>query len=145
MINRTIRIGMLALALCSFAAAAEAKNVYRFSAQWSSNADGSDCSHPNFVLLLQSTAADIDVVSFTYQAFDVCNGFRIVTGSGTASITGNQNKLHVDGVLPLSGGGDVDVDVDIRKTIATGTVILNGVDLTGGQPSTTASITKSKN
>jgi hypothetical protein len=156
---KTIRIGMLALALCSFAAVAEAKNVYRFKAEWNSNSDGANCDQPAITLALSSLQVDATFVTFDYffitgfcgRPGDVLD-FNHFTGTGTVSITGNQNKLHVDGVIPVQNGGQLDVDIEVGKTVARGPVILSGTgtvfdgrDLTGGQPSTTASITKSKN
>jgi hypothetical protein len=162
---KTILLGVLALTP-SFAGAAEAKQIFRVHAQWLSNADGADCDKPASVLQVDSTEADVNVLAFVYQvATGFCGRpgevptFQIFSGSGTVSLTGNQTKISVVGTLPLGGGGEVDVDLFLRKTgnlpdgagqktvsaVATGTIILNGQDLTAGQPSTFASIVKSTN
>jgi hypothetical protein len=169
MISQTIRIGALALALLGLvpASQSEAKgHVFRFQAEWRKD-PVQECG-PQVVLSLFSSQADIDVVSISYQNIpDTCTGIgaRFVSGTGTVTITGNQAHLSVEGSIAVTSNdgstGVVDLDLTLRKTgnlpdptpgeklvsaSACGEVILDGQeDLTAGQRSTTAQISKSKN
>jgi hypothetical protein len=160
--NNRIRLAALVLALIALwpTAPIEAANphVFRFQAIWAVNPDA-ECGKPYSQLFLNSTQADVDVVEINYIALpDPCGpGQPIVIGSGLVDIRGNLSKLFVEGTIP-SSGGDVAIDLVLRKTgnlpdpgpgekavsaTARGTVILNGVDLTGGKPSTSAFIRRS--
>jgi hypothetical protein len=139
-------------------------HVFRFQAQWNVNPDGSDCDTPNSSLALFINASDVDVVQFDYQFnLDPCNPtspLQRFTGAGQLDISGNQTRLFVEGTLTLfADGRQVDVDLMLRKTgdlpdpgpgeklvsaTARGEVILDGEDLTGGLPSTTAQISRSR-
>jgi hypothetical protein len=163
---KAIPAGALALALLALwpGTPPEAANphVFRFFAQWSDNADGTDCSRPASQLTLFSTQADVDVAEFSYFFnADPCNpesGGEFAQGSGLVDVNGNLAHLSVQGSIP-SGERVVDVDLTLRKTgnlpdpapgekavraSASGRVILDGNDLTAGRPSTTATITRSK-
>jgi hypothetical protein len=161
MINRRLGIAVAALGLLALwpASHAEAKQVFRFQAEWRQDPTV-ECG-PQKVLSLSSFPADVNVVSFSY--FNIANtctgeGFQFVTGSGTVDISGNLNHLSVTGEI-FGNGQPIAIDLDLHKVAnlpdntkgekmvsatAEGTVILDGQDLTGGQPSTTASITRSK-
>ena len=166
MMNRTIRIGMLALALCSFALPADAKQVFRFTAQWGSNADGANCDLPAISLIVFSFQADASTAFFDYSVVtgfcgrpgDVLD-FQRFTGPGTVSVTGNQTKLHVTGTFLLSGeAGEAEIDLTLRKTgnlpdsggdkvvsaVASGAVLLNGQNINAALPFTSGTITRSK-
>jgi hypothetical protein len=154
-------IGVAALGLLALwpASGAEAKQVFRFQAEWRHD-PVVNCG-PQTLLSLVSTAADVGVVTFTY--FNITNtctgeGFLSVGGTGTVSITGNQTHLFVEGVIDTSHG-PVAIDLDLRKlrnlpdstpgekmvsATADGEVILEGQDLTGCEPSTSATITRSR-
>jgi hypothetical protein len=147
--KKTTVIGALALC-CLLAPVAEAKDVLRVQARWDIPVD-QDCTA---TLFLNSTQADVNVLELTYFGCP----FSIVQGSGTVSISGNQNHLSVTGTIPTSRG-EATIDLDFDRTgklprspgaktvsaVATGTVLVGGQDLTAGQPSGSASITKSKN
>jgi hypothetical protein len=153
-------MGVLALGLLAVGAPrAEAKQVFRFQAEW--RQDPTQECGPQKVLSISSFAADASTVSLTY--FNINNtctgeGFQFVTGQGTVSISGNLNHLSVDGQIS-SSSGPIDISLDLTKVAnlpdtpqgekavsasAEGEVIVTGQDATGGQPSTSASITRSK-
>jgi hypothetical protein len=151
-------VGMMALWPTAPIEAAS-PHVFRFQAQWVVNPNG-DCGTPHSVLFLNSTQADVDVVELTYQfTSDPCTvPLQIVQGTGQVDISGNLSKLFVEGTLS-SSSGDVDIDLTLKKTgnlpdpgpgqkavsaTARGEVVLDGEDLTGGQPSTSAQITRSR-
>lgn len=158
--KRHLGMGVLALGLLAVGVPrAEAKQVFRFQAEW--RQDPTQECGPQKVLSISSFAADASTVSLSY--FNIANtctgeGFQFVTGQGTVSISGNLNHLSVDGQI-FSSGGPIDISLDLTKVAklpdspkgekavsasAEGEVILNGQDTTGGTPSTTASITRSK-
>jgi hypothetical protein len=161
MINRHIGIGLAALGLLALGPTprAEAKQIFRFQAEWRQDPTV-ECG-PQKVLSLASFASDVDVVSFTY--FNIANtctgeGFQFVSGAGTVSTSGNLNHLVVTGDI-FSSGGPVSIDLELTKVAklpdsaqgekmvsatAEGQILLGGQDLTAGEPSTTASITRSK-
>jgi hypothetical protein len=160
MMNRRMGIAVAALGLLALGSTsrAEAKQVFRFQAEWRQDPTV-ECG-PQKLLSLVSSQADVGVVSFSY--FNILNtctgeGFQFVSGSGTVDISGNLNHLSVSGEISANGQ-PVTIDLDLNKlgkadssngdrtvsATAQGEVILNGQDVTGGQPSTTASITRSK-
>jgi hypothetical protein len=139
---------------------AASPHVFRFQAQWVINPDGI-CGTPHSTLFLTIPAADVNVVSFTYQFTpDPCTtNLEIISGGGLVDVRGNLTRLEVDGTIPADGDRQVTIDLTLRKTgnlpdpgpgekavsaSARGEVILDGTDLTGGQPSTSAQITRSK-
>jgi hypothetical protein len=162
MINRRIRIVVAALGLFALwpSVRAEAKQVFRFQAEWRQDPTV-DCG-PQTVLSLVSSQADVGVVSLSY--FNIANtctgeGFQFVTGTGTVDVSGNQTTLFVNGELTASDGRPITIDLELHKlknlpdstkgekmvsATASGEVILGEQDLTGGQASTSASITRSK-
>lgn len=162
MIKGWTGIGVAALGLLALwpGSRAEAKQVFRFQAEWRQD-PVVDCG-PQTVLSLGSTAADVGVVTLSYFHVDnscTGDGVQFVNGNGTVSITGNQAHLFVEGEID-GGGRPIAIDLELRKiknlpdttpgeklvsASAAGDVILDGQDLTGGQPSTSATITKSKN
>jgi hypothetical protein len=129
------------------------------SAQWTRTAP--DPCGPFSTLLVHSTQGDIDVVEVIYQAGDSCPGgtFLSVQGSGLVSVTGNLHRLTIRGAIPVGDGRTVAVDLTLitskeadakdksNRTVdasARGTVILDGMELTGGVPTTDAFISRSK-
>ncbi len=138
-------------------------HVFRFEAEWQSNADGGDCDSPASVLSLVSSQADVDVVVFVHQInLDPCNPtspLQTAQGTGQVEIRGNQAHLFVEGTLAVGDDGEVNIDLKLRKTgnlpdplpgeklwsaRAEGEVVLDGTNLTGGRPSTRAQISRSK-
>jgi hypothetical protein len=161
--KRTLGICAMALGLMglwpTIQLGAANPHVFRFQATWVVNPDGT-CGVPHSTLFLGSTAADGDVVDFTYQFTpDPCTTtLQIVPGVGQVEISGNQAHLRVQGTISTSDERPVQIDLTLRKSrnlpdpgpgeklwsaTARGTVILDGTDLTGGQPSTTAQIRRS--
>ena len=162
MINRQTGIAFAALGLLALwpASPAEAKQIFRFQAEWRQDPTV-ECG-PQKLLSLSSFQADVDVVSFTY--FNIANtctgeGFQFVTGSGAVNVSGSLNQLSVTGEI-FGNGQPITIDLQLDKVAslpdstqgekmvsatAQGTVLLDGQDLTGGLTSTTASITRSKN
>jgi len=156
-------LGLVALGPTGSREARAAKQILRFQAVWSVNPNG-DCGQPNSALSLASSQADIDIVFFSYFFIsDPCSPTPVVIfvqGVGPVSISGNQTRLFVDGTIQTPDGRPVNIDLTLQKTgnladpgpgeklvsaSATGEVVLDGQDLTGGAPSTTAQISKSKN
>ena len=87
-------------------------------------------------------------------------GLQDVQAFGQVETRGNLARLFVEGTISTSDDRPVDIDLSLRKIAnlpdpgpgqkavsasARGTVILDGVDLTGGQPSTSGEITRSTN
>ncbi len=162
MINRRTGTVVAAMALLALwpAPRAQAKQVFRFRAEWRQDPTV-ECG-PQKVVSLVSFESDVDVVSFSY--FNIANtctgeGFQQVTGTGTVNVSGNLNHLSVNGDIATSDGGSAAIDLDLTKVAnlpdsnkgekrvsatARGEIILGGQDVTGGQPSTSASITRSK-
>jgi hypothetical protein len=141
-----------------------ASPVFRFEAVRNVNPDGSDCDTPNSSLALFINESDVDVVQFDYgfnlEPCDPSSPFQRVTGFAPLEISGNHRRLFVAGTITLADGREVEVDLKLLKTgclpapgpgeklvsaTATGEVILDGEDLTGGEPSTSAEISRSKN
>jgi hypothetical protein len=133
-------------------------HVMRGAAQWTK--DPADPCGPFSTLVVHSTQADIDVVEILYQSGNTCLGtFSFVQGSGLVSVNGNLHRLTFRGTIPLNDGRTAAVDLTLTSTkesdtkdksdrtvsaSARGTVILDGVDLTGGVSTTNATISRSK-
>ena len=161
------RIAVFALALflierAPFAQAAPQQtcngHAFRGSAQWTQDPPAPDCG-PFHTLLVHTTQADPNVVEVIYQFGNTCdNSFSNVFGTGLATVSGNLKSLNMSGTIATSDGrsfivnvtltGDVVTDrTDRDRTVsatAQGTVLLDGTDITGGVPTTNASITRSK-
>jgi hypothetical protein len=162
MIDRKRGIGLVALALLALwpTSHAAAAQTFRFQAEWRQDPT-TECG-PQKVISLVSFQADPSTVSFTY--FNIANtctgeGFQFVTGVGTVQVSGNLNHLFVEGDISGSNGSPIAIDLTLRKVAtlpdtpkgekavsatAEGEIVLDGQDITGGQPSTSASITRSK-
>jgi hypothetical protein len=139
----------------------EARNahVFRGSAQWTRNPPPNACG-PFSALLVHSTQADPTVVEVIYQFGDTCNNtFGSVSGTGQVTVNGNLQRLRFKGTIPANDERSFSVDITLKRTCedtdrdgsdrtvsaeAKGTVILGGVDLTGGATTTNASISRSK-
>jgi hypothetical protein len=149
--------GALVLTLGAVGLAPEARGkppVFRGSATWTVDPP-SPCGAFSS-LLVQSTQADANVIEVVYQAGNTCDGsFAIVQATGTGVVTGNINRLRIEALIATSDERPVDIDLTLNRTRdlsdekvvsarATGTVLLDGVDLTGGVPATSATITRSK-
>jgi hypothetical protein len=160
--KRRIVIGALGFTLLGmgFASSPEAKNKkeLRGSATWTVNPP-EPCGAFS-TLFVHSTAADASVVEVIYQFGNSCDGsFHSLQGSATASVTGNLQHLRMDGLIPTGDGRSFDVDLTLKRTKdfsnqtptettvsarATGSVVLDGADLTGGAPTTNATITETR-
>jgi hypothetical protein len=160
-------LGIVALALgfvvvgsvpSSEAVQPQKNKAMRGSAQWTTDPP-SPCG-PFSALLVHSTQGDADVVEIIYQSGDTCQGtFTSLQGRGLPAVDGNINKLTMNGSVPADDGRVFEVNLTLTRTrdfdnngpservvsaSARGTVILDGMDLTGGVPTTNATISKSK-
>jgi hypothetical protein len=114
---------------------------------------------PFAALLVESTRADTDEINVVYESGNSCDGsVQDVQASGPGTVNGNINRLRMVGTIPTGDGRTIKVDVSLTRTKgkgpkdddkdvtaqATGTVILDGADLTRGIPTDEAFISKSK-
>jgi hypothetical protein len=138
----------------------EAKNgkELRGAATWTVPAPA-PCG-PFSTLLVHSTQFDASVLEAVYQFGNSCDGsFHIVQGSGTGSVTGNLQHLRMHALVPTSDDRTIDVDITLHRTKdladrspnekvvsarASGTVILDRADLTGGAATNDATITETR-
>ena len=159
MIKHIVNAGLIVAVLGGMSGAAIGKPpVFRAVATWTVNPP-EPCGAFSTVQV-RSTQADVDVIELTYQFGNTCdNSFHIVQATGAGTIDGNLNHLRIVATIATSDERPVDVDLTLKKTKdlsdkgpgektvsarATGTVILDGVDLTGGVPTNDATITRSK-
>jgi hypothetical protein len=134
-------------------------HVFRGSAQWTQDPPSDQCG-PFSALLVHSTQADSNVVEVIYQFGDTCNNtFGMVFGTGQASVNGDLKRLTMSATVSTSDERSIAVNVTLTGTrgskeqsgdertvsaSASGTVILDGVNLTGGVTTTNATISRSK-
>ena len=126
-------------------------------AQWTTDPPPDPSCGPFHTLLVQGTEAD-GTAQVVYQFGDTCDdSFHILQGSALATVNGNLNKLTISGAIPVQGdeGRAFLVNVTLHRTgrpggggaggrtvsaSASGTVILDGTDVTGGVPTSNATI-----
>jgi hypothetical protein len=112
-------------------------------------------------LVVHTTEADVDVIEVLYQFGNSCDGsFHFLQGSAAGTVSGNLNRLTLEASVPTGDGRTFAVDVTLQKrkggnpppppgekvvsARASGTVVLDGANLTGGVPTDDAVIRRVK-
>jgi hypothetical protein len=160
MIKRIVigALGFMVVTLVASGLEARSQKELRGSATWT--VDPPAPCGPFSSLLVHSTTSDASVVEVIYQSGNTCdNSFQILQGSAAGSVTGSLKRLRMEALVPTSDGRTFDVDITLTGTKdladksprekvvsarATGSVLLDGVDLTGGVATDNATITETK-